>query len=100
MVFFLDRLTTFFNVLIKFTALLILLSGTHVANFWTLVAPARSASSGFWTSEGRFKVKNSAIKIILDSWVFDNFILAGETAAKALQILETYVLVNNNLVQN
>ena len=34
---------------------------------------------------------------ILCNWVFDNFILAKELFAKALQSLETCVLVNNNL---
>ena len=35
--------------------------------------------------------------IILDKWVFENFILADETFAKALQIFETCVSVNNKL---
>ena len=35
--------------------------------------------------------------IILDNWVFENFILADEPFAKALQIFETCVSVNNNL---
>ena len=34
---------------------------------------------------------------ILCNWVFDNFILADEPFAKALQSFETCVLVNNNL---
>ena len=34
---------------------------------------------------------------ILDSWVFENFILADEPFAKVLPILETCVLVNNDL---
>ena len=34
--------------------------------------------------------------IILDNWVFENFILANEPFAKALQIFETYKSVNNN----
>ena len=34
---------------------------------------------------------------ILDSWVFDNFMLAYELFAKVLQSLETCVSVNNNL---
>ena len=33
----------------------------------------------------------------LYNWVFDNFILADELFAKALQSLKTCVLVNNNL---
>ena len=33
---------------------------------------------------------------ILCNWVFDNFILAEELFAKALQSLETCVLLNNN----
>ena len=36
---------------------------------------------------------------ILDNWVFENFILADEPFAKALQILETCVSVNNNLYE-
>ena len=35
--------------------------------------------------------------IILDNWVFENFILADEPFAKALRIFEICVLVNNNL---
>ena len=35
--------------------------------------------------------------IILDNWVFKNFILADYLFAKASQILEACVLVNNNL---
>ena len=35
--------------------------------------------------------------IILDKWVFENFILADETFAKALRIFETCVFVNNDL---
>ena len=35
--------------------------------------------------------------IILDSWVFENFILADEPFAKVLGILETCVSVYNNL---
>ena len=34
--------------------------------------------------------------IILDNWVFENFILANEPFAKVLQIFETYVSVTNN----
>ena len=34
---------------------------------------------------------------ILCNWVFDNFILAEELLVKALQSLETCVLVNNNI---
>ena len=34
---------------------------------------------------------------MLDSWVFDNFILADETFAKASRSFETCVSVNNNL---
>ena len=35
--------------------------------------------------------------IILDIWVFENFILVCEPFAKALRSLETYVSVNNSL---
>ena len=34
---------------------------------------------------------------ILDSWVFENFILADEPFARAFQIFETCVLIDNNL---
>ena len=34
---------------------------------------------------------------ILDNWIFENFILADESFAKALHIFETCVSVNNNL---
>ena len=37
--------------------------------------------------------------IILDNWVFQNFILANEPFAKALRLLGTCVLVNNNLCE-
>ena len=36
------------------------------------------------------------LKIILDNWVFDNFILADELFAKVLRIFETCALVSNN----
>ena len=35
--------------------------------------------------------------IIIDNWVFKNFLLTGEPFAKPLQSQETCVLVNNNL---
>ena len=35
--------------------------------------------------------------IILDKWVFENFILADEPFTKALQIFESCASVNNNL---
>ena len=41
--------------------------------------------------------KNPTDWLILDNWVFDEFILAEEPFAKALPILETCVLVNYNL---
>ena len=41
--------------------------------------------------------KNSPDCHITCNWVFDNFILAEEPFPKALQSLETCVLVNNNL---
>ena len=37
------------------------------------------------------------ICIILDSWVFENFILADESFAKAWRILKTCVSVDDNL---
>ena len=36
---------------------------------------------------------------ILDNWVFQNFMLADESLAKALRIIETYVSVKNNLCE-
>ena len=33
----------------------------------------------------------------LNNWVFENFILANKPFAKALQIFETCILVNNDL---
>ena len=36
---------------------------------------------------------------ILDTCVFENFILADKPFAKALRIFETYVLPNNNLCE-
>ena len=41
--------------------------------------------------------KYSSVCNILESWVFDNFILADEPFAKALRIFENCMLVNNNL---
>ena len=41
--------------------------------------------------------KNPSDCLVLCNWVFDNFILADEPFAKALQSFETCVLVNNNL---
>ena len=43
------------------------------------------------------KKKSIPDSSILDSWVFDNFILADEVFTKALQNLEACVLVNNIL---
>ena len=45
-------------------------------------------------------VKNSLDCIILDSWVFENVILADELFVIVLQILETCVSVNNILCIN
>ena len=42
-------------------------------------------------------LRNPPNCIILDNWVFENVILSYEPFAKALQIFETCVLVNNNL---
>ena len=41
--------------------------------------------------------KNPPDCTIVDNWVFENLISANEPFAKALQICETCVLVNNNL---
>ena len=37
---------------------------------------------------------------ILESWVFENFILAHQLFAKVLQGLQTCASVNNNLCEN
>ena len=37
--------------------------------------------------------------IILDNWVFENFILVDEPFVKALRIFETCVLFSNNLCE-
>ena len=42
-------------------------------------------------------VKNPPDYIILDNWVFENFILADEPFAEILQIFETFVLANDKL---
>ena len=42
-------------------------------------------------------LKNPLDYPIFCNWVFDNFILAEELFAKALQSFETYVLVTDNL---
>ena len=36
---------------------------------------------------------------ILDNWVCEHFILVDETFTKALQIFETFILVNNKLCE-
>ena len=36
---------------------------------------------------------------MLANWVFKTFVLAGEAFSKALRILQTCVLVNNNLCE-
>ena len=43
---------------------------------------------------------NSPNCTILDSWVFDNFVLPDGLFTKGLQSLETCVSVNNNLWGN
>ena len=50
-----------------------------------------------FSNEPRSLSRNPLKCIILDDWVFENVILANKTFAKALQIFETCVLVNNNL---
>ena len=44
-------------------------------------------------------IRNSPNCAILDSWVYEIFLLADEPFAKALRILETCVSVNNNLCE-
>ena len=48
-----------------------------------------------FSNEPRSLSRNPLKCIILDDWVFENVILANKTFAKALQIFETCVLVNN-----
>ena len=43
--------------------------------------------------------KNPSESIFLHSWVFDDFILADELLAKALQRLETYPSVNEDSLE-
>ena len=53
-----------------------------------------------YTTSARFtrsRILNSPDCIILDNRVFENLILADEPFAKALQIFETCVSVNNSL---
>ena len=45
----------------------------------------------------RFLPRNPLDCLILDSWVFDNFISFDELFAKAMQILATFLLVNNKI---
>ena len=45
------------------------------------------------------KLRSPTNSTVLDSWVFEDFILADRTFAKALQNVETCVLVNNNLYE-
>ena len=45
----------------------------------------------------RFLPRNPLDCLILDSWVFDNFISFDELLAKAMQILATFLLVNNKI---
>ena len=48
----------------------------------------------------RIKSRNPPNCAILDSWVFDNFRLADELFAKALQTLEACLLVSYNFCGN
>ena len=51
----------------------------------------------FFINGTRSIPKNLPDSSVLDSWVFNNFILADEVFTKALQNLEACVLVNNIL---
>ena len=51
----------------------------------------------FLSNDARSLSRNPPNCTILDSWAFENIILADDPFAKALQILETCVLVNCNL---
>ena len=77
-----------------FTNLSSLSCGNLLAKSCTLLTILYIALGWFNT---RWKRLNPPNFIILVSWVFDNFMLADESFAKVLQILETYVSVNNNL---
>ena len=52
-----------------------------------------------FSNGSRSLLRNPSDCTILESWVFENFILADESFAKALQIFETGVSVNNNLCE-
>ena len=54
-------------------------------------------SSGFKKTRIIEKGPNPPNCIILDKWVFENFILVFEPFAKSLWIFEIFMLVNNNL---
>ena len=43
--------------------------------------------------------RNPPKRIILESWVFENFILADEPFAKALKTFEACLLFNNDLCE-
>ena len=62
--------------------------------FLNLSFPGRNIACGIAASKS---IRNPPDSIILDNWVFENFILADEPFAKALQ---TCVLVNNNFCAN
>ena len=38
--------------------------------------------------------------MILDNWIFENFVSADESFAKVLRIFATGILINNNLCGN
>ena len=85
----------FLNILATFTILLNLSSDTLLNKSYIILIPLFVAFTEF-NKIGKYP-RNC---IILDSWVFEKFILADEPFAQALRIFKICVLVNNNLSGN
>ena len=62
--------------------------------FFNATTPAWNITCGIAAKKS---ARNPPDFIILDNWVFQNLILAGEPFTKVLRSLENYILVNNNL---
>ena len=65
--------------------------------FWDTFFTATFPTSNIEDKVASNERSGSPLNYILGSWVFENFIFAVKTFAKALWILETWVPVNNNL---
>ena len=63
-------------------------------SFFNASNPVRNMVCGITASKSARIPPNC---IILDNWVFENFILAHEPFAKSLRSLKTCVVVNNSL---